>query len=107
MAAQPGVSYANSQVIGYDLAAVLRNGVFRVVSPTFQLPWVVGQAFTILALSNVIFGICVGLHKGGVFMADKREITILDSVFTYFTGMTVLLFSFFVFKSLGGVSGRR
>jgi hypothetical protein len=67
------VAFANNQVIGYDLPSILRLGVLQLRQPKGSsaskkggfggVGFVMQQAIVILVLSNVVFGICVGLHE--------------------------------------------
>ena len=101
-----GVTYANNQVIGYDLASLLRWGVFQLSVPkeakggNFLRSFAFVQALAVTITSNIIFGVCVGFHKIGAFAADQQEVLVLVGVERHFSAMTMLLFSFFVFKSL-------
>jgi hypothetical protein len=106
-----GVSLADNKVIGYDIARILRGGVFKVGSPTFTKPFVVVQAILVLTATLIAMGACLLLEKmehfkigDGALVATQTSITLVHS---YFGGFLGFLFGYFVFDSLGSCNATK
>jgi hypothetical protein len=101
-----GVTYSNDQVIGYDLVSLLRGGVFFVSSSTFFKCYSLTQALIIMAITFVVSFACFVMVEIEIFtVGDGSMMTVASAVgliYTYFGGLTALLFVYFVFTSLGG-----
>ena len=99
-----GVTYANGQVIGYDITAILRGGVFRVGSPTFFRPFVLMQAMLVVAFAFLTAFICYLMAELGMLTIGDGSLTELQAkiseIHNFFGGLTGFLFAYFVFTQL-------
>ena len=102
-------------VLDYDLKGLLRNGVFRVSSPNFTRPFVVGQALVVLALSVWVAWMCSSSapvkdhhahHDHPMHDSSNHDhhhmAAIAGAVHGYFGVVTAFLFSYFLFHGVHG-----
>lgn len=119
-------------VIGYDLVRMLHTGVFRVSSTTFFACFNIGQAFIVFGMvtsnnaffvsllihvkpsvtslssakSIIVMLCCVAMVEVEIFtLGDGSMLAVqasVDNIYTYFGGLTGLLFVYFVFNGLAG-----
>lgn len=106
-----GVTFADGQVIGYNIVSILRSGVFATSSPTFGKPFIMVQAFVVLLLAVATVGGCVALERAehfkigdGALAATQSSVTTLHG---YFGGMLGFIFGYFVFNQLGACNATK
>ena len=120
--ARSGVTYANHQVVDYDVAAMLRNGAYKLSSPAFTHPYVIAQAYACVLASIVMAGVIVytsprhahalldddefpelGPHAAhaGAEHDHHHMSAAAGSLHSFFGGLTAFVFGFFVFRAVG------
>jgi hypothetical protein len=83
-----GIEFANGQVIGYDLTAMLRSRVFRVFNANFMGPYVVFNAIFILMMAWAVTGTCYFFHKRGSYESGSPITGAIAGFDGYFTGFS-------------------
>lgn len=94
------VDFVDGFVEGFQLDAMLRGGFFKVQAPVFSDPFVKQQTMFVVGMTLVVAATFVVLDRSAVLPLDAAIAAQAASVFAYFSGLSSLLFGYFVFNQL-------